>query len=150
MLGPLIEQFARIFLRARRGLDPPRIGLSRREWLLGAEALTPLVIEPLVEEIAERCRERMSASQTPCGIDPMALAIACAEPGGSPIASTTFGVFRPVEFYTAGGVAERLTTYMRGLPLPERHEREGSIRFAADLVSGGDVAKEAVFTDEQR
>jgi len=151
MLGPLIERFRPDPLRARVEASIRRgTGLSRREWLLGVEPLTPLIMEQLVAEIAEWCRERMSASRRPYGIDQMALAIACAEPGGSPIASTTFGVFRPVEFYTADGVAERLATYMHGLPLSDLNEREGPIRFAAALFSWGDVARETVFTDEQR
>ncbi len=151
MLGPLIERFRPDPLRARVEASIRRgTGLSRREWLLGVEPLTPRVIEQLVEEIAEWCRERMSESRRPYGIDQMALAIACAEPGGSPIASTTFGVFRPVEFYTADGVSERLGAYMRSLPLGELNNRKGPIRFAAALFSWGDVARETVFTDGER
>jgi len=118
--------------------------------MLGPEPLTARAMEQLVEEIAEWCRERMAASRRPYGIDQMALAVACAEPGGSPIASTTFGVFRPVEFYTTDGVAERLAGYMGSLPLSELNNRTGPIRFAAALFSWGDVARETVFNNEER
>lgn len=150
MLGTLMERFRPDPLRARVEASIRRgTGLSRREWLLGAEPLNPDSMQLLVDEIAEWCRERMSASRRPYGIDQMALAVACAEPGGSPIASTTFGVFRPVEFYTTGGVAERLGEYLHSLPLTDLNERSGAIRFAAALFSWGDVARETVFSDER-
>jgi hypothetical protein len=79
----------------------------------------------------------------------MALALACAVPGGEPLASTTFGVFRPVEFYMEDGVARRLEAYLHAISLDTLNQREGqSIRFAAALFSWGDVARETVFTDE--
>jgi len=123
-------------------------GLSRREWLMGAEPMTPQHIQALADELLEWCRERMAASRRPYGIDQMALAVACAEPGGVPLASATFGVFRPVEFYTAEGVAEQVETFLHDIPLDVLNRREGAIRFAAALFSWGDVARDTVFRDE--
>ena len=148
MLNTLMDHFRPDPLRARVEASIRRgTGLSRREWLLGAEPLTPSILDNLVDEIAEWCRERMSSSRRPYGIDLITIALACAEPGGSPLASTTFGVFRPIEFYTADGVAERLAEYVRSLPLAVLNERTGPIRFAAALFSWGDVARETVFSD---
>lgn len=148
MLGTLMDRFRPDPLRARVEASIRRgTGLSRREWLLGMEPLTARTMQQLGDEIAEWCRERMSASRRPYGIDQMALALACAEPGGDPIASTTFGVFRPVEFYTADGVAERLHEYLHSLPLSDLNDRHGPIRFAAALFSWGDVARDTVFND---
>jgi hypothetical protein len=134
---------ARVEASIRRGT-----GLSRHEWLLGPEPLTASVVQSLADEMIEWCRERMAASRRPYGIDQMALAVACAEPGGDPIASTTFGVFRPVEFYTADGIADRLQEYLHDLPLATLNDRTGPVRFAAALFSWGDVARETVFRDE--
>ncbi|MCA9846828.1 MAG: hypothetical protein KC461_01810 [Dehalococcoidia bacterium] len=149
MLGTLLDRFRPDPLRARVEASIRRgTGLSRREWLVGPEPLTTRAMQQLVDEITEWCRDRMSASRRPYGIDQMALAIACAEPGGSPISSTTFGVFRPVEFYTADGIADRLAEYLHGLALADLNDRGGPIRFAAALFSWGDVARDTVFTDD--
>ena len=149
MLGSLVDRFRPDPLRARVEASIRRgTGLSRHEWLFGPEPLTQASMQELADEVMEWCRERMAASRRPYGIDQMALAVACAEPGGQPLASTTFGVFRPIEFYTADGIADRLQTYLRELPLSELNQRTGAIRFAAALFSWGDVARETVFVDE--
>lgn len=149
MLSTLLDRFRPDPLRARvEASIRSGTGLSRREWLMGPDLLSEQDMHRLSEEIAEWCRERMAVSRRPYGIDQMALAVACAEPGGSPIASTTFGVFRPVEFYTPDGVAERLEAYLRALAEGELAERRGVVRFAAALFSWGDVARDTVFADE--
>lgn len=91
---------------------------------------------------------RIAATRRPYGIDQMALAIACAEPGGHPIASTTFGAFRPVEFYEEVGVEECVRSYLGDLPLEVLNRRSGGIRFAAALFSWGDVARDTIFADD--
>lgn len=150
MLGTLLDHFRPDPLRARVEASIRRgTGLSRREWLLGPDTLTTDDMQWLAEDMTEWCRDRMAASRRPYGIDQMALAVACAEPGGSPIASTTFGVFRPIEFYTADGVADRLASYLEGLAVSDLGYRSGVIRFAAALFSWGDVARETVFTDRE-
>lgn len=149
MLGTLLDRFRPDPLRARVEASIRRgTGLSRREWLMGPEPLTPSVMQQLSEEILEWCRERMSASRRPYGIDQMALAVACARPGGEPLSSTTFGVFRPVEFYVADGIGARVEAYLHALPLADLNRRDGPIRFAAALFSWGDVARDTVFADE--
>ncbi|MCK9487347.1 MAG: hypothetical protein M0R73_11725 [Dehalococcoidia bacterium] len=148
MLAALLDRFRPNPLRARVEASIRRgTGLSRREWLLGPDPLTASSMQQLGEEILEWCRERMSASRRPYGIDQMALAVACARPGGEPLSSVTFGVFRPVEFYTADGIAARVQDYLHGLPLADLNQREGPIRFAAALFSWGDVARDTVFAD---
>ncbi len=148
MLGSLLDRFRPDPLRARVEASIRRgTGLSRREWLLGSDPLTPATMQQLSDEVVEWCRERMSASRRPYGIDQMALAVACAHPGGEPLASTTFGVFRPVEFYVADGIAARLQEYLHALPLADLNRRDEPIRFAAALFSWGDVARDTVFAD---
>lgn len=149
MLASLLDRFRPDPLRARVEASIRRgTGLSRREWMMGPEPVTTDDVQRLVEELTAWCRERMAASRRPYGIDQMALAIACAEPGGNPISSMTFGVFRPVEFYTSDGVADRVSAYLHRLALTDLSQRHGPVRFAAALFSWGDVARETVFADE--
>lgn len=148
MLASLMNRFRPDPLRARVEASIRRgTGLSRREWLLGPDPLDAPAMQRLSDEIVEWCRYRMSESRRPYGIDQMALAIACAEPGREPLASTTFGVFRPVEFYTTDGIASRVEAYLDDLPMAALNHRDGPIRFAAALFSWGDVARDTVFAD---
>jgi len=149
MLSALLRRFRPDPLRARVEDSIRRgTGLSKQEWLLSTEPLARADIEQLADQVIEWCRGRIAATRRPYGIDQMALAIACAEPGGQPLASTTFGVFRPVEFYEADGVEQRVRTYLGGLPLEELSGRPTGVRFAAALFSWGDVARDTIFADE--
>ena len=148
MLQELLARFRPDPLRARVEASVQRgTGLHKGEWLREALPLTPEQLAEVSEEIVAWCRERMAASRKPYGIDQMALAVACAEPGGVPLASKTFGVFRPVDFYEPEGVAERVTAFVRGLDLDAVNGLNGGVRFAAALFSWGDVAREAIYTD---
>jgi hypothetical protein len=124
-------------------------GLSKGEWLLDQSPLCGEDIERVNDEIVDWCRERIAESRRPYGIDQMALAVACAVPGGNPLASASFGVFRPVEFYEDGGVAERLGHFLRSIHLEDLNRRRTSVRFAAALFSWGDIARETVFADAE-
>ena len=151
MLSELLGRFRPDPLRARVEESIKRgTGLSKQEWLLGDEPLDRGDLEGLAEQVIEWCRGRIAATRRPYGIDQMALAIACAEPGGQPLASTTFGVFRPIEFYEAEGVEERVRAYLAELPLDDLNQRTGGIRFAAALFSWGDVARDTIFADDAR
>jgi hypothetical protein len=151
MLSALLRRFRPDPLRARVEESIRRgTGLSKQEWLLGDAPLSRSDIEQLADQVITWCRGRIAATRRPYGIDQMALAIACAEPGGQPIASTTFGVFRPVEFYEESGVEERVRSYLSDLPLEDLNRRSGGIRFAAALFSWGDVARDTIFADDSR
>ena len=151
MLSALLRRFRPDPLRTRVEDSIRRgTGLSKQEWLLSTAPLGREDIEQLADQVITWARARIAASRRPYGIDQMALAIACAEPGGQPIASTTFGVFRPVEFYEESGVEERVRTYLSALPLEALNDRSGGIRFAAALFSWGDVARDTIFADDNR
>jgi hypothetical protein len=155
MLDALLRRFHPDPLRSRVEASIRRgTGLSRSEWLLGPTPLARPDMDGLSERVIAWCQERLAATRRPYGIDQMALAIACAVPGGSPIASSTFGVFRPVEFYAEGGVAERIAQYLGSLDLDVLNaqvldQQGGQIRFAAALFSWGDVARETIFADTE-
>lgn len=123
-------------------------GLHRGEWLREALPLDRQALRDVAEDISTWCREQMATSKRPYGIDQMALAVACAEPGGSPLASKTFGVFRPVEFYREGGVAEHLAAFIDAVDLERVNASRHGVRFAAALFSWGEVARDAIFSDQ--
>ena len=150
MLDSLLRRFHPDPLRTRVEASIRKgTGLSRQEWLLGDVPLARPDLDQLAEGILAWCRERIASTRRPYGIDQMALAIACAVPGGQPLASTTFGLFRPVEFYAEAGVGDRVTAYLRDLDLDQLNPHETPIRFAAALSSWGDVARETVFADPE-
>jgi len=64
------------------------------------------------------------------------------------MSSATFVVFRPVDFYRDGGVAERVSDFIRETDDEHLRDRDTSVRFAAALFSWGDVARATVFNDE--
>ncbi|NIR61941.1 MAG: hypothetical protein GWO02_21875, partial [Gammaproteobacteria bacterium] len=72
---------ARVEDSIRRGT-----GLSRGEWLLESPPHSPDALGQLSVELVAWCRERIAETRRPYGIDQLALAVACAEPGGSSIA----------------------------------------------------------------
>ena len=115
--------------------------------MLGDLPIDADAIAATSEQILEWCRDRIAETRRPYGIDQLALAIACAEAGGAPLASATFGVFRPVEFYQEDGVADRVTRFMHGLPVEELN-RCSTVRFAAALFSWGDVARDTIFRED--
>src|SRR5262249_31957645 len=119
------------------------------EWLLADLPIQRTHIESLGEEMLAWCRERIAATRRPYGIDQIALALACSIPGGQPLASTTFGVFHPVDFYAENGVAERVTAYLDAVDLAMLNAQGSPIRFAAALFSWGDVARDTVFADRE-
>jgi hypothetical protein len=149
VLEQLLARFRPDPLRARVEASVQRgTGLHKGEWLREALPFSAEELAAVSEEIVAWCQERMAASRKPYGIDQMALAVACAEPGGVPLASKTFGVFRPADFYQDEGVAQRVTEFVRGLDLDAMNRLQGGVRFAAALFSWGDVARDAIYTDE--
>jgi hypothetical protein len=147
MLGPWRRQpepplRTRVEASIREG-----VGLSKQEWVLAAPILDH-EIGTLAEAVVEWSRVRAAESRRPHGIDQCALALACAHPGGALLASTTFGVFRPIELYTEGGIPDRVRLFLEGLPLPTFSGRGESVRFAAALFSWGDIAKATIFAED--
>jgi hypothetical protein len=122
-------------------------GLSRGEWMLDEPPHSPDALTRISGELVAWCRERIAETRRPYGIDHLALAVACAEPGGPSIASTSFGVFRPMDFYREGGVAERVEDFLVSIRVEELNALGTPVRFAAALFSWGDVARETIFAD---
>ena len=125
------------------------VGLSKHEWTLAAPILDR-EMAALSEVVVEWVWVRMRAGEMrrPHSIDQCALALACAHPGGRPLASTSFGVFRPVDLYADGGIPDRVMAFLEGLSLPTLNEGGEPVRFAAALFSWGDVARATLYADE--
>ena len=121
------------------------VGLSKHEWILVAPILDR-EMAALSEVVVEWVRMRASEMRRPHSIDQCALA--CAHPGGRPLASTSFGVFRPVDLYADGGIPDRVTAFLEGLSLATLNEGGEPVRFAAALFSWGDVARATLYADE--
>ena len=134
---------ARVEASIRRGT-----GLRKGEWLLEEMPPDAARVETVATDIVEWCRQQIGQTRRPYGIDQLALAVACAEPGGDAIASATFGIFKPVDFYRDGGVGERVGAFIRDTGAVQLQDRSGAVRFAAALFSWGDVARETIFGDE--
>jgi len=123
-------------------------GLRKAEWVLDEHPIDEAALAATTEALLTWTRDCIATTRRPYGIDQMALAVACAEPGATPLASASFGVFRPPEFYEDGGIADRVTAFMQNLRTEDLDSRS-SVRFAAALFSWGDVAKDAIFRDSE-
>ena len=135
---------ARVEASIRRGT-----GLRKGEWLLTEMPADAERVASLATEIVDWCQEQIGDTRRPYGVDQLALAVACAEPGGDPIASATFGIFRPIDFYRDGGVSQRVSDFIRDTGSEHLEERDSTVRFAAALFSWGDVARETIFNDDE-
>jgi hypothetical protein len=128
-------------------------GLSKADWMLSGPAIEGAAVDQLTADVTEWCRERIASIRRPYGIDQLALAIACATPGGDPLASKTFGVFRPIDFYNEDGIGDRVAAFLREIPVEQLNAEleagASGIRFAAALFSWGDVAREAMFEGDE-
>lgn len=125
------------------------VGLHRREWLLGDGDISRERLRALGQEIASWCEETIAQTRRPYGIDHLAAAIACARPGQAPLASASFGVFRPTDFYRAGGTRDSINHFVECLEPRALNAEGGQVRFAVALFSWGEVAK-AMFEKEER
>lgn len=121
------------------------VGLHHQQWMTESPFDDDSFLG-VADEIVEWCKQTMAQTKRPHGIDHMAVAVACAHPGDDPVASATFGVFRPADFYRSGGIGDSLATFVSGI---DRSVFDVSrpIRFAAALFSWGDVARATVFKD---
>jgi len=123
------------------------VGLHRREWLLTACPISRATLRTLAQEIATWCAETIAQTRRPYGIDHLAAAIACAHPGTAPLASASFGLFRPTDFYREGGTRDSIFHFVQCLDPGALNAEGGQVRFAVALFSWGEVAR-AMFEKE--
>ena len=122
------------------------VGLHHHQW----HATSPFdaaQLDDMAAQIVEWCKDTIAQTKRPHGIDHMAVAVACAHPGDQPIASATFGVFRPLDFHRAGGVGDSVPDFVTAVD-SSRVDAERPLRFAAALFSWGDVARATVFNED--
>ncbi len=147
MLAKLLDRFRSESLREQvEASIRAGTGLRNGEWLAEAGLHSPQDRAAIADAVVAWCQQTIAQTRRPYGIDQLALAVACAEPEGNAIASATFGVFRPVEFYAPDGVSERVHAFVCGV---ETDAIAGPVRFAAALFSWGDVARETIYRDDR-
>lgn len=146
MLTKLLDRFRSESLREQvEASIRSGTGLRNEEWLAEAGLRSLEDRAAIADAVVAWCEQTIAQTRRPYGIDQLALTVACAEPAGRAIASATFGVFRPVEFYAAGGVSERVHAFVCSV---ETDAIAGPVRFAAALFSWGDVARETIYRDD--
>ena len=123
-------------------------GLRQEQWLWTEEQIERPDLVGLSDAVVDWCAETMSSFRRPYGIDHVALSVACARPGQPIIASATFGVFRPGQFYQGEGPRQQLESFFHSLDLSLLNRQAPPLRFAAALFSWGEVAKATVFADK--
>lgn len=123
------------------------VGLHRGLWRIDEMPVTGEQLAGLARALGRWLEEEMSRTRRPYGIDQMAVGIACAPLEGPPIATASFGVFRPRDYYATGGAGEQIAGFVEGLPLDKINEHPPSLRLAATLFSWGDLARATVFKD---
>lgn len=115
--------------------------MHRREWLLSDGGISRESLTALAEQVVAWCEETIAQTRRPYGIDHLAAAIACARPGQAPLASASFGVFRPADFYREGGTRDSIQHFVECLEPHALNAEGGQVRFAVALFSWGEVAK---------
>lgn len=101
--------------------------------------------EPLADAIITWVREAMGEMRRPNGVDYVALALACRDASGRVQCSNTFGVVRPVAFYSGEG-PEWVAAFLddvEAVPPARRHEIVGALISVGDLVYELGVRTEA-------
>ncbi|MBI4300743.1 MAG: hypothetical protein HY677_06370 [Chloroflexi bacterium] len=121
------------------------VGLYAQSWTLQQLPIKPEDLHRLGSQITNWCSDVMAHTSKPYGIDQVKVGIACARPGQRVVASSIFGVFRQREFAQEGGPKEQIESFVSRLHIPELNASNTSLRFAAVLLSYGDVAKESIF-----
>lgn len=109
-------------------------GLYLQEWV--ARDQQPRDTSDVVSELLAWCRQTMSATRRPYGIDSFDLALAVDEGSERP-RSTRFNRIRPIELYLEGTLDARLSEWLGGCGLRPVH-------VAAALFSWGDLADAAL------
>ena len=123
------------------------VGLYRETWEVSQHPAAPATLDALADSVRAWCAHEMGQTRRPFGVDHMAVGVACAAPGGSPIASVSIGVFRPADFYSEGGTGDQIADFVRSLPLAEINRHASPVRIAAALFSWGDLARATIFRD---
>lgn len=124
----------------RRALESG-VGLYHTTWHIeaGTEAE---VSERLAAELTAWCRDALSRMQRPYGLDNVTLAVAALAEDDRQVASTSYGLLRPTDFYGSGPVEAQIQTTLRCWADEQLFVRNGGVRLSAVLFSWGDLTRE--------
>ncbi len=100
----------------------------------------------LASDIVGWCREALTRMRRPYGLDHVTLAVSVLSEGDRPIATTSYGVLRPVDFYGAGSAEAQIEETLSRWAASAVISQNPSARLSAVLFSWGDLARELLAT----
>jgi hypothetical protein len=112
------------------------VGLREQSWPAPA-ASDPQGAEHMADQILRWVQRVMGDMRRPYGVDHVALALACRDAHGRVLCSNSFGVSRPVDFYSPAGM-QRIAAFLDDVraATPDGNSSE----IVAALLSLGDIA----------
>jgi len=132
---PLLRAFQTGSFRSevRRALETGS-GLYRQTWPIDVQTAAELA-----GGVLAWCREAVSETHRPYGLDHVTVGVAVFACDGSEFASANFGVVRPIDFYN-DDMERRLAAMFHGWTRARVFERNGGGHVSAVLFSWGDLA----------
>jgi anti-sigma factor RsiW len=128
----------------RRALDSG-IGFYRTTWHVKNIAGTD-VSERLAGELIAWCREMLSRTHRPYGLDSATLALAVAGEDGRWLARVSYGPFRPVELYHPGSIEAQAQATLQRWAGDGVFHSHAIPSLSAVLFSWGDLTWELLLT----
>ena len=142
MSNPISRLVERRSLQAdvRRALTSG-VGLYHTTWPLqdGADAVAS---EELIAQLVGWCREVLGGTRRPYGLDYMTLVVALLREGEGQIASVSYGVLRPSDFYSPSFVEERVRETLCSWSRAHAIAGGNAGSLSAVLCSWGDLTRE--------
>ena len=90
----------------------------------------------------------ISQTRRPYGMDQVALSLACSPRAGAPLASASFGAFRPQDLYLpASPLRREIGVFIDTLPVAPIVAGTAPLRLGAVLLSWGDLARATIYAD---
>ncbi len=128
----------------RRALDSG-VGFYRTTWHVESTAGTD-VSERLAGELIAWCREMLSRTHRPYGLDSATLALAVVGEDGRRLASVSYGPFRPAELYHPGSIEVQVRAMLQRWAGDEVFHSRAAPCLSVLLFSWGDLTRELLLT----
>ena len=128
----------------RRALDSG-VGFYRTTWHI-EDAAGVEVSERLAGELIAWCREMLSRTHRPYGLDSITLALAVVGEDGRPLASVSYGPFRPRDLYHPGSIEPQAQATLQRWTGDGVFHSHAVPSLSAVLFSWGDLTWELLLT----
>lgn len=136
MANPLSRLLRRDSLRdhVRRAVESG-VGVYHTTWRLPDDERSL----DLKREVIAWCREMLSRTQRPYGMDYVTLALAVIARDNRIVSSANLGILRPIDFYGEGAAERQVAAALQDWAT---HEAPPGARLSAVLFSWGDLTRE--------